>query len=96
MGDGVCTFLRKGNNKEEASTSSLRVEETFIEETFKPCSVLLNSFIGTGNGVVLACTSCVASRKIEFGSDLLDCVAPMQMPDLLRMLEEAKRSMEFM
>lgn len=96
MGDGVCTFLRKGNNKEEASPTSLRVEETFIGEPFKPCNTLLNKFIGTGNGVVLACTSCVKSRKIEFGSDLLDCVAPMQMPDLLRMLEEAKKNMQFM
>jgi len=96
MGDGVCTFLRKGNNKEEASSTSYRVEETFIGEPFKPCNTLLNKFIGTGNGVVLACTSCVKSRKIEFGSDLLDCVSPMQMPDLMRMLEEAKKNMQFM
>jgi rhodanese-related sulfurtransferase/predicted peroxiredoxin len=96
MGNGVCTFLRKGNNKEEASPSSFRVEETFIGEPFKPCNTLLNKFIGTGNGVVIACTSCVQSRKLEFGSDLLDCVSPMQMPDLLRMLEEAKRNMQFM
>lgn len=96
MGDGVCTFVRKGNNKEEASPTSLRVEETFIGEPFKPCSVLLSKFIGTGNGVVLACTSCVKSRKLEFGSDMLDCVSPMQMPDLLRMLGEAKKNMQFM
>jgi len=96
MGDGVCTFLRKGNNKEEASPTSLRVEETFIGEPFMPCNVLLNKFIGTGNGVVLGCTSCVKSRKLEFGSDLREEVAPMQMPDLVRMLEEAKRNMQFM
>lgn len=96
MGDGVCTFLRKGNNKEEASSVSFRVEETFIGEPFKPCNTLLNKVISTGNGVVLACTSCCDSRKIEFGSDLLDCVAPMQMPDVVRMLEEAKRNIQFM
>lgn len=96
ISEAVCTFLRKGNNKEEPSSSSFYVEETFIGEPFEPCSSLLNKFIGTGNGVVLACTSCVKSRKIEFGSDLLDCVAPMQMPDLVRMLEEAKKNMQFM
>lgn len=96
MGDGVCTFLRKGNNKEEASPDSFRVEETFIGEPFKTCNTLLAKITSTGNGVVLACTSCCKSRKIEFGSDLLDCVAPMQMPDLVRMLEEAKKSMQFM
>lgn len=96
MGDGVCTFLRKGCNKEEASPTSLRVEETFIGEPFKPCDTLLNKMMGTGNCVVVACTSCVKSRKVEFGSDLLDCVKPMQMPDLLRMLGEAKKNMQFM
>ena len=96
MGDGVCTFLRKGNNKEEASTTSVRVEEVFVGEPFQPCNVLLSKYIGTGNGVVLACSSCVKSRKIEFGSDLLDFVHPMQMPDLLRMLGEAKKNLQFM
>lgn len=96
MGDGVCTFLRKGNNKEEASPTSVRVENVFVGEPFQPCNVLLQKFGLTGNGVILACTSCVKSRKLEFGSDLLDCVAPMQMPDLLRMLGEAKKSLQFM
>jgi len=96
MGDGVCTFLRKGNNKEERSETSLRVEETFVGEPFQPCDQLLTKFAATGNGVVLACTSCVKNRKIQFGSDLLDCVYPMQMPDLLRMLGETKKTLQFM
>jgi len=96
IGDGVCTFLRKGSNKEEPSASSFRVEEVFVGEPFQPTHVLLNKFIGTGNGVVLACTSCVKSRGVEFGSDLLNGVQPMQMPDLLRMLGEAKKTLQFM
>ena len=97
MGDGVCTFLRKGSNKDvDTAQQSFRVEETFIGEPFKPCHTLLTKFLGTGNGVVLACISCVKSRKIEFGSDLLDCVESMQMPDLLRMLGEAKKNLQFL
>jgi len=96
LGDGICAFLRKGNNKELESPTSLRVEETYIGEPFQPCHALLAKFIGSGNGVVLGCTSCAKSRGVEFGSDLLDCVSPMQMPDLLRMLGEAKKSMQFM
>ena len=96
MGDGVSTFLRKGDNKEEASKQSFRVTEVFVGEPFKPCDVLLNKYLGTGNGVVLACTSCVKARGFEFGSDLLDCVNPMQMPDVLRMMGEAKRTLQFM
>ena len=95
IGDGVCTFLRKGNNK-AVSDTSFRVEETFIGEPFQPTHALLQKFIGSGNSVVLACQSCVKLRDIEFGSDLLDCVNPMQMPDLLRMLEEAKANLQFM
>lgn len=96
MGDGVCTFLRKGNNKELPSDSSYRIEETFIGEPFQPCHALMNKFIGSGNGVILACTSCIKSRGMDFGSDLLDCVSPMQMPDLIRMLGQAKKTMQFM
>lgn len=96
MSDGVCTFLRKGNNKEAASPTSFRVNDVFVGEPFKPCDALLANFLGTGNAVVLGCTSCCKSRGIEFGSDLLDCVQPMQMPDLLRMLGEAKSNLQFM
>uniref|UniRef100_A0A7S3P2H5 Rhodanese domain-containing protein n=1 Tax=Amphora coffeiformis TaxID=265554 RepID=A0A7S3P2H5_9STRA len=97
MGDGVCTFLRKGNNKELAvPQQSYRIEETFIGEPFQPCKTLMNKFISSGNGVILACTSCIKHRGIDFGSDLLDCVSPMQMPDLIRMLGQAKKSMQFM
>jgi rhodanese-related sulfurtransferase/predicted peroxiredoxin len=96
IGDGVCTFLRHGNNKEEASLTSFRVEQVFVGEPFKPTNVLLSKMIATGNASILACTSCCASRKIEFGSDLLDCVMPMQMPDLLRMLGECKKNLQFM
>lgn len=96
MGDGVCTFLRKGNNKELADEQSLRMEETFVGPPFQPCHALLKKFVGSGNGAVLACTSCCRSRGIEFGSDLLDCVQPLQMPDLLRMLSESKQTLQFM
>lgn len=96
MGDGVCTFLRKGNNKETETKESFRVEETFIGEPFQPCKALLTKFIASGNGVVLACSSCIKSRGIDFGSDLLDCVEPMQMPDLIRMLGQAKKNLQFM
>ena len=97
MGDGVCTFLRKGNNKELAvPPESYRIEETFIGEPFQPCRALMNKFISSGNGVILACTSCIKHRGIDFGSDLLDCVSPMQMPDLVRMLGQAKKSLQFM
>lgn len=98
MGDGVCTFLRKGNNKDvdASDEKSFRVEETFVGEPFKPCQALLTKFVSTGNGVVLACTSCIKSRGIEFGSDMLDCVEPMQMPDLMRMLGQAKTNLQFM
>jgi len=96
MGDGVCAFLRKGSNKEVASAQSLRLEETFVGPPFQPCHAILKQFIGTGQGLVLACTSCCKSRGIEFGSDLLDCVQPMQMPDLLRMLSESKQTLQFM
>ena len=96
MGDGICTMLRKGNNKEMADASSLRVEEIFIGEPFQPCQALLAKLVGSGNGVVLGCTTCATSRSIAFGSDLLDCVQPMQMPDLLRMLGEARKTLQFM
>jgi rhodanese-related sulfurtransferase/predicted peroxiredoxin len=95
LGDGVCTFLRKGNNKEEMSPTSFRVEETFIGEPFQPTVTLLQKFLSTGNAVILACTSCVKARSIEFGSDLLDDVQPIMMPDLLRMLGEAQKTLQF-
>ena len=96
MGEGVCTFLRKGNNKEEANLSSFRVESTFVGEPFKPCHTLLSQFLDSGNGVILGCTSCIKARGFEFGSDMLDPVQPMQMPDLLRMLSECSKSLQFM
>lgn len=96
MSDGVCTFLRKGDNKEAQSETSLRVTETFVGEPFKPCGTLLKAFLGTGNGVILGCTSSIKNRHFEFGSDLLDCVKPIEMSDVLRMLGETKRHLQFM
>lgn len=97
MGDGVCTFLRKGNNKDLTSPpTSYRVEETFIGDPFATCQALLTKYIATGNGVVMACTSCMQTRGIDFGSDLLDCVQPMHMTDLVRMLGQAKTNLQFM
>lgn len=101
MGDGVNTFLRKGNNKTlgldtEPEKKTYLVETTFIGEPFSPCHALLKKFVASGNGVVLACQSCLKSRDIQLGSDLLDCVKPMQMPDLIRMLGQAKKTLQFM
>jgi rhodanese-related sulfurtransferase len=95
ISDGICTFLRKGSNK-DAAEKSFKVTEVFVGEPFQPCHALLNKFLATGTGVVLACTSCAKHRAIEFGSDLLDFVQPMQMPDLLRMLGEAKKTLQFL
>lgn len=96
MGDGVCTFLRKGSNKNVQEKTTFLVEETFIGEPFQPCQVLIKKFVASGHGVVLACQSCLKSRDVQLGSDLLDCVKPMQMPDLIRMLGQAKKSLQFM
>mmetsp|Transcript_22526 Transcript_22526/g.27787 ORF Transcript_22526/g.27787 Transcript_22526/m.27787 type:complete len:262 (+) Transcript_22526:98-883(+) len=96
MGDGVCPFLKTTCGKEAASETSFRVEDTFVGEPFKPCRALLDKFLGSGNAVVLGCTSCVKKRGFGFKSDLLECVEPMQMPDLMRMLGEAKKSLQFL
>ena len=96
MGDGVQTFLRKGSNKNSPEKNTFLVQETFIGEPFSPCQALLKKLVGSGHGVVLACKSCLASRDIQLGSDLLDCVKPMQMPDLIRMLGQAKKNLQFM
>ena len=100
LGDGICTFLRKGSNKRADITagnesSLFQVEETYIGEPFQPCEVILQKVL-LANTVILACKSCVQNRGLEFGSDLLDIVQPMQMPDLLRMLGEAKKTLQFM
>jgi len=96
LGEGVSTFLKKDCKKEEMSATSVRVEETFVGEPFKPCHAMLKKFLGSGHGIILACQSCVKNRGLEYGTDLLDDVNPMQMPDLLRMLGEAKKSLQFM
>jgi len=100
LGDGICTFLRKGSNKRPDITagnesSLFLVEETYIGEPFQPCEAILQKVL-LANTVILACRSCVQNRGLEFGSDLLDIVQPMQMPDLLRMLGEAKKTLQFM
>ena len=94
MSDGVNVFLREDSDKEAASDSSLRVNSIVQGAPFKPCAAMLKAFLDSGNGVVLGCTTCVKHRGFAF-SDLLDCVQPMQMPDLLRMLGEAKASLQF-
>ena len=100
MSDGVWTFLRKGSNKDDSSSSgggrTFRVAEAcFVGDPFQPCDVLLRKFLETGRGTILGCSSCVKARDLEFGSDLMDCVRPMQLPDLLRMLGEAKKNLQF-
>jgi hypothetical protein len=97
LGDGVSTFLRKGSNKTiDKEKTMYLVNETFIGEPFQPCQALLKKFVGSGNGMVLACKSCLAKRGLELGSDLVDCVEAMQMPDLLRMMDEAHKTLQFM
>lgn len=90
MGDGVSTFVTNSDD------SSCNVKSTSVGQPFKPTNVLLETFLSSGDGTILACGSCVKSRKLEFNKDLLPCVKPMQMPDLLRMLGEAKKNLQFM
>jgi sulfur relay (sulfurtransferase) complex TusBCD TusD component (DsrE family)/rhodanese-related sulfurtransferase len=87
MADGVNVFQK------QAAESQLQVNDVDLPP-FKPCKAMLRKFID-GNGQVLMCTTCAQRRGLEFGKDLMDCVAPLQMPDLIRMLSEAKASLQF-
>ena len=94
MSDGVNWFLKPDSPK--AAGTSGNVESVNQGEPFKPCKAMLNKFLTKG-GVVLACTTCIKHRGYSFDQDMMDCVKPLQMPDLVRMLGEAKGgSLQFM
>lgn len=95
LSDAVTVFLREDSEKAKmAFPKSLPINQINQGEPFQPCRKLLAKFLDSGNGTILGCTSCVKHRNLEF-ADLMDCVKPMNMPDLLRMLGEAKSSLQF-
>lgn len=78
----------------EADARSLRVAEVDLGAPYKPAGKQLDKFLAAG-GVVLGCKSCVVHRGLTYGETLHPSVQPMQMPDLLRMLDEASSSLQF-
>jgi rhodanese-related sulfurtransferase/sulfur relay (sulfurtransferase) complex TusBCD TusD component (DsrE family) len=86
MSDGVDWFVKPDSPK---ATGHTNVEAVNHGEPFKPCKAMLNKFLSMG-GVILACTTCINHRGYSFESDMMDCVKNLQMPDLLRMMGEAK------
>jgi rhodanese-related sulfurtransferase/sulfur relay (sulfurtransferase) complex TusBCD TusD component (DsrE family) len=92
MSEGVNWFvtpdsLQKEMNPSENSTAN--VNNVSHGAPFKPCKAMLHKFVSNG-GVILACTTCVKHRGYSFDEDMMDCVSPMQIPDLVRMMGEAK------
>ena len=86
MGDGVEWFLKDAAR----GPLSQNVQDVAHGEPFKPCAAMLKKFLGAGGGILLACTTCVKHRGYAFGTDMMDAVNPMQMPDLIRMMGQAK------
>lgn len=87
MSDGVNWFVKTDSPKKASDAQN--VESVSHGAPFKPCKAMLNKFL-TNGGVVLGCGSCVKHRGCSFETDMMDCVHPMQMPDLVRMIGEAK------
>lgn len=87
MADGVDVFQK------QVAEGQIQVNDVDLPP-FKPCKAMLRKFID-GNGQILVCSTCVARRGLDFGKDMMDCVAPLQMPDLIRMLGEANASLQF-
>lgn len=79
----------------DADARSLRVADVDLGAPYKPAGKQLDKFLAAG-GVVLGCKSCIVHRGFKYGETLHPCVQPMQMPDLLRMLEEASSNLQFM
>lgn len=95
MSDGVNWFLKPDSPAQRVSETP-HVETVAVGEPFKPCKAMLHKFL-SGGGAILGCTTCVLHRGYSFDADLMECVKPMQMPDLVRMLGEAKGgSLQFM
>jgi len=99
MSDGVNWFVNR--EKETTSESTKKpptttttcpnVEDVVQGEPYKPCKGMLSKFLLSG-GVVFACTTCVKHRGYSFEKgDMMDCVQPLQMPDLIRMLGEVNK-----
>jgi len=93
MSDGVTVF-RKAGVKDPQEPEGLRLEDIDLGAPYKPPMAALRTFLDNG-GVVLGCKSCMVHRGYEYGNHVLDCVVPMQMPDMLRMLDEASKSLQF-
>jgi rhodanese-related sulfurtransferase/predicted peroxiredoxin len=85
MSDGVNWFVK--DDKKKAGMTN--VETVAHGEPFKPCKAMLNKFLGNG-GIIVACTSCVKHRGLSLETDMMDCVHSLQMPDMIRMMGEAK------
>jgi rhodanese-related sulfurtransferase len=105
MSDGISWFLKPQQQQQQQQPDSDQeskkvgipnVETVSMGEPFKPCKAMLNKFLSSG-GAILCCTTCVLHRGYSFETDFMDCVQPLQMPDLVRMLGEAKGgSLQFM
>lgn len=92
MSNGVNWFVNPMSPKAEANNNTIttpNVETIHVGEPFKPCKAMLTKFL-SNSGIILACTTCVKHRHLSFDTDMMNCVDPMQMPDLIRMLGEAK------
>lgn len=90
MSEGIQWFVKPDSpNSKAGAVATNNVECVVQGEPFKPCKAMLKKFL-TNGGLVLACTTCVKHRGLSFEADMMDCVKPMQMPDLVRMLGEAK------
>ncbi|CAB9530770.1 expressed unknown protein [Seminavis robusta] len=88
MSDGVHWFLKPDSEKAK-SVDTPNVETVEFGAPFKPCKAMLQKILSKG-GIILACTSCIKHRQYSFETDMMDCVNSLQMPDLVRMLGEAK------
>jgi rhodanese-related sulfurtransferase/sulfur relay (sulfurtransferase) complex TusBCD TusD component (DsrE family) len=94
MSDAVSCFLKPESSFTQKDSTMLQVDSVIQGEPFKPCSKMLEKFLSKG-GTVIACTTCVKHRGYSFETDMMDCANAMQMPDLVRMLGEAKGSLQF-
>mmetsp|Transcript_19641 Transcript_19641/g.42317 ORF Transcript_19641/g.42317 Transcript_19641/m.42317 type:complete len:92 (-) Transcript_19641:283-558(-) len=83
MGPGVEWFTNPTTQPQQTN-----VESVVQGEPFKPCKAMLHKFLSAG-GLVLACTTCVLHRRYTFERDMMECVTPMQMPDLIQYLSRA-------
>jgi len=88
MSDAVQYFIKPESPKAKESKVP-HVSTVHHGDPFKPCKAMLSKFLSSG-GIILTCTTCVIQRGLSFEKDMDDTISPMQMPDLVRMLGEAK------